>query len=93
MVGPSFESDGGFGVTIGYGQVSSKLVQMLEPPPEPSKPIFDFLDKNFNARWNHWKNQIQIWDRLYYCYRDDIVYDPISLNYVPPYQINILLSA
>lgn len=92
FAGPSFESDGGFGLTFGYGQVSTQLVKMLSPPPEPSRPIFDFLDRNFNARWNHWNYQIRIWERLYYCYRDGIVYDPITLNYVPPYQINTLLS-
>ena len=91
VVGPSFESDGGIGVAFGYGQVSTILVQMIIPPQEPSKSLFESRSR-FNERWGQWQSRFRVWESLYYCYRDDIVYDPISLDCVPPSQIDILVQ-
>jgi hypothetical protein len=30
-----------------------------------------------------WKSRIAVWDRLYYCYRDDCVFDPDQGEFVP----------
>lgn len=38
-----------------------------------------------------WQKVLARWNRLYYCYRDDIVYDPETGRAVPPSQINTLL--
>jgi len=38
-----------------------------------------------------WNQQINRWSRLYYCYRDDLVYDPETGRSCPPGQMNTLL--
>ena len=48
-------------------------------------------EKTYKQEMQRWKNAMSIWDRLYYCARDDCVFDPTSGEYAPIEKINYLI--
>ncbi len=44
------------------------------------------------ARAEAWKATMDIWERSYYCFRDDVVFDPVTNNYASPKDLLDLLQ-
>ncbi len=49
-------------------------------------------NKDYPDRLAAWEKQITKWNRLYLCFRDDIVFDPETGKSVPPQLLNELLA-
>jgi tetratricopeptide (TPR) repeat protein len=80
MAGPTFEFfDGDMGATFMSGSFSSRLANLLAPQQKPSKGFFE-SQKDFESRWRFWQYFMEIWSKLYYCSRDDVVFDPEKPN-------------
>jgi hypothetical protein len=61
------------------------LSRKLAPPPEPSLyPGTREVIKQENQKvMREWDDMCTVWKRIYYCARDDCVFDPINGNYAP----------
>jgi len=42
------------------------------------------MEENRMARKEAWKATMEIWERSYYCLRDDVIFDPVTNNHDSP---------
>jgi hypothetical protein len=48
--------------------------------------------RRFRDRMQAWETCMSVWMRLYYCHRDDVVFDPGSGVYASPYALGRILE-
>jgi hypothetical protein len=83
-------TDGNLGISTLGGNLSTALAQKLSPLPKPTKGFFESSKTYEEKAWS-WQQYVRVWSRLYYCYRDDIIYDPFSTLYSTPHDMNKLV--
>jgi hypothetical protein len=87
-VGYQFGPAGGLNVRTGgiasKGTAQTHLSQQLAPPPTPTEASGCFggtTASRDRVKVERWRRKVQHWEKLYYCGRCDVVFDPEARRY------------
>ena len=73
-----------------FGLVSKLLGHADEIPFK--KQHYQEALRHHNIRMAHWRKSLEVWEQLYYCYRDDVVFVVGQQEYAEPSNLNAYVS-